>query len=117
MLGNILSSIIPVAYADTPAAAAPQQSSLSFVLMFAVFFLFMYFAIWRPQNKRDREQRQMLGSLAKGDEVMMAGGLLGRIVKMSDTYLTLAIANNVEVVMQRSSVTSVLPKGTLKSLE
>ena len=116
MLNEILSSVIPAAYADTP-AAAPQQSSLSFVLMFAVFFLFMYFAIWRPQNKRDREQRRMLGSLAKGDEVMMAGGLLGRIVKMSDTYLTLAIANNVEVVMQRSSVTSVLPNGTLKSLE
>lgn len=117
MLDNILSSLIPAAYADTPSAPAPQQSSMSFVLIFAIFFLFMYFAIWRPQNKRDREQRQMLGSLAKGDEVTMVGGLLGRIVKISDAYLTLAIANNVEVVMQRSSVASVLPKGTLKSLE
>lgn len=116
MLDQILSSIIPVAHADT-AASAPQGGGLSFVLMLVVFFLFAYFAIWRPQSKRAREQQNLMTSLTKGDEVMSAGGLVGRITKISDLYVGLTIAPNVDITLQKSSIVSVLPKGTLKTLE
>ncbi|EKD70632.1 MAG: hypothetical protein ACD_46C00465G0001, partial [uncultured bacterium] len=85
--------------------------------MFVIFFLFIYFAIWRPQNKRAREQKNMLSALAKGDEVMMAGGMIGRIAKISDQYITLTIGTNMDILMQKSSVVTVLPKGTIKSIE
>jgi preprotein translocase subunit YajC len=77
----------------------------------------MYFMMWRPQSKRAKEQQQLLGSLSKGDEVVTAGGLLGRITKVTDQYISLSIANNVDITLQKSSVTNVLPKGTLKTIE
>jgi preprotein translocase subunit YajC len=100
-------------------AGTPGQpgGGYSFIIMFVVFFIFIYFAIWRPQNKRAKEQKSLLNSLAKGDEVVTAGGLLGRITKVSDQYVTVAVANNVEIVMQKMSVVNVMPKGTLKTLE
>lgn len=117
MLGSLLTFFIPDAYADSITAPPAQQGGFTFVAMFAIFFLFLYFAVWRPQNKRAREQENMLTSLAKGDEVVTAGGLLGRITKLTDSYLTLSVGNQTEIVMQKSSVVSVLPKGTLKTLE
>lgn len=117
MVYSLLSFFIPNAYADSIASPPPAQSGFTFVTMFVIFFLFLYFAIWRPQNKRAREQDTMLTSLAKGDEVVTAGGLLGRISKLSETHMTLNVANNVDIVMQKSSVVSVMPKGTLKTLE
>jgi preprotein translocase subunit YajC len=105
------------AYADSVATPPDQGGSMSFILMFVIFFVFIYFAIWRPQNKRAKEQRNLLSSLAKGDEVITAGGLLGRLAKITDQYITLSIANNVEITMQKSAIVSVLPKGTLKSIE
>jgi preprotein translocase subunit YajC len=117
MMEQILNLVITPAYADVAAAATPQQSSLSFIMMFAVFFVFIYFAIWRPQNKRAREQQDMLSSLAKGDEIATVGGVIGRITKISDKVITLSVANNVEMLLQKNSVISVLPKGTIKSIE
>ena len=118
MMDQLIGFFISNAYADFQAgAASPQGGGISFVLMFVVLLGFIYFAVWRPQNKRAKEQQHMLSSLAKGDEVVTAGGLLGRITKISDPYLTLFVANNVEIVMQKSSVINVLPKGTLKSIE
>lgn len=112
----VLNFLVSPAYADVP--AVPQQGGgFSFIIMFVVFFLFIYFAIWRPQSKRAKEQQSLLGSLAKGDEVMTAGGLLGRITKITDQYVALSIANNVDIMMQKSSVVNVLPKGTIKSIE
>lgn len=113
-------NFISNAYADTVATAAttaPQQGGPSFVMMFVIFGLFIYFAVWRPQSKRAKEQRNLMSSIAKGDEVMMAGGLLGRITKMTDQYISLAVSANVELLMQKSSIVAVLPKGTLKSIE
>lgn len=86
-------------------------------MMFVIFFLFIYFAIWRPQSKRAKQQQALLSSLTKGDEVMTAGGILGRITKLTDNYIGLAIANNIEILVQKSSVVTILPKGTLKSIE
>lgn len=121
MMDQVLDFFISNAHADALGSLAgpPGQpgGGYSFVFMFIVFFIFIYFAIWRPQNKRAKEQKSLLDSLAKGDEVVTAGGLLGRITKVNDQYITLAIANNVEIIMQKMSVASVMPKGTLKTLE
>ena len=73
--------------------------------------------MWRPQNKRAKEQQNLLESLTKGDEVITSGGVLGRISKISGQYLSLTVANNVEILMQKTSIISVMPKGTLKTIE
>lgn len=116
MMNQLLSFFVSNAYAQT-ADANPQGGGLSFVIMFAVFFIFIYFAIWRPQNKRAKEQQQLLESLAKGDEIVTAGGLLGRITKISNQHIIVTIADNVDITMQKSAVMNVLPKGTLKTIE
>ncbi|SRR5579883_51336 len=118
MMDQFLSVFISSAYAaDMSGAPASQGGGISFIVMFVIFFVFIYFAVWRPQNKRAKEQQMMLNSLEKGDEVVTAGGIVGRISKMMDKYILLSVANNVEIVIQKSSVAGVLPKGTLKSLE
>src|SRR3990167_5495254 len=120
MLNLLTNFIISDAYAEytSPFTAGSQQGGgLSFIIMIVIFFLFIYFAIWRPQNKRAKEQQNLLKSLTKGDEVTMAGGLLGRITKIADPYIIVSVADHVEVVMQKSSVVSLLPKGTLHSIE
>ncbi len=95
MFEQLLNLVIPQAQAATPTGAASQgSSSLSFVVMLVVFFIFIYFAVWRPQSKRAKEQQNLLGSLAKDDEVIIAGGMLGRISKIEGNYLTLSIANS-----------------------
>jgi preprotein translocase subunit YajC len=81
--------------------------------MFAV----LYFLMIRPQMKRAKEHKTMIEALQKGDEVVAAGGVLGRISKISDTYVTLEIAENVEIQVQRPAVQLVLPKGTLKNIQ
>ncbi|MGE4334730.1 MAG: preprotein translocase subunit YajC [Pigmentiphaga sp.] len=89
---------------------------LPIILMFVV----LYFLMIRPQMKRQKEHRNMVSALAKGDEVITAGGLVGKITDVKDNYVTLEIAQDngraVEVVMQRVAVQTLLPKGTLKSL-
>jgi preprotein translocase subunit YajC len=114
---QLLNFFVSNAYAETTAPAAQQGSGFSLIIMFAVFFVLIYFTILRPQNKRAKEQQTLMNSISKGDEVITAGGLLGRITKITDQYITLTIANNVDIVMQKSSIVSVLPKGTLKSIE
>jgi preprotein translocase subunit YajC len=108
----------------TPAQAAaamggnPSSSAASFSLplMLVVFVGFIYFTVWRPQNKRAQEQKDLLNSLTKGDEVVTIGGLVGKISKISQTYIVLALSDNVEVTMQKSSIATVLPKGTMKAV-
>ena len=80
------------------------------------FIAFFYFAILRPQSKRAKEQRDLLNSLEKGDEVATAGGVLGKIIKVADQYVVLSVANNVDIVVQKSAIAMALPKGTLKSM-
>ena len=85
------------------------------LILIGGFFLFIYFLIIRPQNKRMKAQREMIENLSVGDEIVASGGLVGSILKISDNFLTIR-ANNSELIIQRSSVSSVLPKGTIKSL-
>ena len=103
----------------TPAfaqAAAPGGSDLmTFLPMIAIFVVF-YFLLIRPQQKKAKEARAMLAALQKGDEVVTAGGLLGRISKLTDQYATIEVAPNTEITVQRQAVAQLLPKGTIKAI-
>lgn len=85
------------------------------LLPIIVMFVILYFVMLRPQMKKQKEMRAMLAALAKGDEVVTTGGMVGKISKINDNYVNLEIAANTEVQVQRSAVTMVLPKGTIKS--
>ncbi len=115
-VNNITNFLISPAYADAAAPAQQSGGGFSLMLMTGVFIIFMYFAIWRPQSKRAKEQRDLLGSLAKGDEVVTTGGILGKITKISDNYIHLALTDTTEIMIQRSAIAGALPKGTLKSI-
>lgn len=107
--------IISPAYAQ--AAAPAGGSGMESLILLLAMFAIMYFLLIRPQMKRAKEQRAMVEALQKGDEVVAAGGLIGRITKLSDQYLTLEVAPNTEIVLQRNAVQVVLPKGTIKSVQ
>jgi preprotein translocase subunit YajC len=101
------------AYAQTAPAASGTDSLLSLaplVLMFVV----LYFIMIRPQMKKQKEHRAMIEAIAKGDEVVIAGGVLGRVAKLGDNYLHVEVANGVELQVQRQAVVQVMPKGTFK---
>src|SRR5450830_545445 len=112
-----LSMFISSAFAQTaPAAAAggDMQSSLMSMLPLVLMFVVLYFVMIRPQMKKQKEHRAMIEALAKGDEVATVGGMLGKVTKVGEGYLTLEVAPNVEVQIQRSAVVLVLPKGSIK---
>nr|WP_229496321.1 preprotein translocase subunit YajC [Massilia polaris] len=92
------------------------MGSLSTFLPLILMFVVMYFLMIRPQQKRAKEAKAMMDALAKGDEVITAGGILGKVIKVNDTYVTVEIAATTEIVVQKHSVTTLLPKGTIKSL-
>ena len=96
-----------------PAGAAPGGGLMSFLPLIVIFVIF-YFLLIRPQSKRAKEHRAMIAAVAKGDEVVTGGGMLGRVTEIDENYLTVEIATGVAVKVQRQSLTQVLPKGTLK---
>jgi preprotein translocase subunit YajC len=106
------------AYAQTAGTAADpgMMGNLSTFLPLILMFVVMYFLMIRPQQKRAKEQKAMMDALAKGDEVVTAGGILGTVAKVNDTYVTVEVAANTQIVVQKASITTLLPKGTLKSL-
>ena len=77
-------------------------------------FVVLYFVMIRPQMKKQKEHKSMIDALAKGDEVVTAGGVLGKVSKLGDTFLGLEVANGVDIQIQRSAVVQVLPKGSVK---
>jgi len=99
-----------------PAAAAggDLQSSLMGMLPLVLMFVVLYFVMIRPQMKKAKEHKSMVESLAKGDEVATAGGILGKVTKLGDSFINIEVANGVEVQLQRSAVVQVLPKGSIK---
>jgi len=108
---------ISSAIAQTAPAAASggdMQSSLMSMLPLLLMFVVLYFVMIRPQMKKQKEHRAMLDALAKGDEIVTAGGLVGRVSAMGDAYLSVELAEGTVVQLQRQAVTQVLPKGTLK---
>ena len=104
---------ISSAYAQA-AAGGDTQSTLMGMLPLVLMFVVLYFVMIRPQMKKQKEHKTMVEALAKGDEVVTAGGLLGRVSKIGDAFISVEIANGVEVQLQRGSVVQVLPKGSLK---
>jgi preprotein translocase subunit YajC len=107
--------IISPAFAQ--GASAGGDAGLMSFLPIILMFVLLYFLMIRPQMKRAKEQKAMVEALQKGDEVVTAAGIVGRITKLTDQYVTVEIAPNTEVVMQRSAVQVPLPKGTLKTLQ
>jgi len=94
--------------------AAPPGGGYSMIIMIAIFFAIMYFMIIRPQQKRQKEHRKLVGSLAKGDEVVTSGGVLGKILEVGENALTVEVADGVAIKLQKGAISSVLPKGSLK---
>ena len=106
---------ISTAHAQTAPAAAPGGTDTLFSLLPLVLMLVvLYFIMIRPQMKKQKEHKAMVDAIAKGDEVVIAGGVLGRVAKVGDTYLNVEVANGVELQVQRVAVVQVLPKGTFK---
>ena len=104
---------ISSAYAQA-AGTADTQSTLMGMLPLVLMFVVLYFVMIRPQMKKAKEHRAMVDALAKGDEVVVAGGMLGKVSKLGDTYIGVEISSGVEVQMQRTAVAMVLPKGSIK---
>jgi preprotein translocase subunit YajC len=100
--------------AATPSAQADGSFSL---VMIGVIFVLFYFMLIRPQNKRAKEHRDLISKLMKGDEIATSSGILGRVVALDEQYIQLSINEGTEITVQRSAVSSVLPKGTLMSLK
>ena len=109
--------LIGSAFAQATGGAPAGDSGMLGFLPIILMFVLLYFLMIRPQMKRAKEQKQMVEALQKGDEVIAAGGVVGRITKISDAYISLEIASNIEINVQRAAVQMLLPKGTLKTLQ
>ena len=108
--------MISSAFAQAPSGGGGDAGMMN-IIFIVLMFVIIYFLMIRPQMKRAKEHRTMLEALQKGDEVITAGGVLGRVIKMGEAYLTIEIAPNTEVSVQKGAVQTVLPKGTLKSIQ
>lgn len=98
------------------AASATSGTDLMSFLPLIVIFVLFFFMIIRPQMKAAKEQRNMIAALQKGDEVITSGGIVGKVSKVTDAFVTIEIAANTEITVQKQAVQSALPKGTIKSL-
>lgn len=106
--------LISPAFAQTAAPAQPGLDWIS-LMPLVLMFVLLYFLMIRPQMKRGKEHKTMVEALQKGDEVVTGGGVLGRVTKVGDNYVSLEIAANVEVQVQKPAIQTLLPKGTIKS--
>lgn len=109
-----MSLIIPSAWAQSGQAAEPNP--LFTLLLFGGMFVFMYFVIIRPQQKRRKEHTKLVANLGKGDEVVTTAGILGRINRVEGNYVVLEVADKFEIKFQREAIHAILPKGTLKAI-
>jgi len=109
---EILDFFIASAYAQD--AAAQPGGLMSFLPLIVIFIIF-YFLLIRPQMKRAKEHKKLVSELSTGDEVVTNGGLLGKITKVSESFVTVEVADNVRIKLQKHAVASVMPKGTIKS--
>lgn len=110
-----MSFLIADAHAQAAGGAAPAGGGMQQILILVVFVVIFYFLLIRPQQKRAKEHQKMLSELQSGNEVVTAGGLLGRVIEVGDGFVTLEVANGVQVRVQKSQVTQLVPKGTYKS--
>ena len=108
--------LISSAYAQAATGLGGDAGLMSF-LPLVLMFVLLYFLMIRPQMKRAKEQKAMVDGLAKGDEVITGGGVLGKITRLNDAYLTVEVAPGTEITVQRAAVQMLLPKGTIKSVQ
>ena len=106
--------LFPITYAQE-AGQAPQPFIFNLLLFGGMFFLF-WLILWRPQSKRAKEHRDLVSSISKGDEVMTSGGVLGKVMKVSEDYISVEVSEGVELKLQKSSVAAALPKGTISQI-
>lgn len=109
-----MQSLMPEAWAAGSAPAAAPGSQWSFLIIIAVIGVLFYFMLIRPQQKRQKQHRQMVDQLSAGDEVVTSGGMLGKVTQVSEQFIALEVAKGVEVRIQKNAVGAVLPKGTVK---
>ena len=102
--------------ATSDAAAAGPGGGLSAMIMPIIFLFIFYFMLWRPQSKRAKEQREMVDSVQSGDEVVLSGGMLGKVADISESYFTVTISEGTNVTIQKNSIHAVLPKGSITTL-
>ena len=114
---EFMSLFISDAYAQT-AGGAQQGGGFEMLIMLGVFGLIFYFLLYRPQAKRVKEHKNLVSSLGKGDEILTQGGLVGRITKVSEEkdFIEIALNDETNIVVQKTAVSAVLPKGTMKSI-
>ena len=108
--------MISLAHAQTAAASSDPTGGLMQLLPMILMLAVLWFLMVRPQMKKAKDHKALIAALAKGDEVVTGGGLVGKIIKVGENYVTLEIAEGTEVVVQKPAIGLVLPKGTLKSL-
>lgn len=99
-----------------PAAAQDPLSSITGILPLIFMFVVLYFLMIRPQMKRAKEHKALLEGLQKNDEVLTQGGIVGKVVSISDAYVTVEVATNTQIIVQKQAIGAVLPKGTIKSI-
>ncbi|PJJ98075.1 preprotein translocase subunit YajC [Lysobacteraceae bacterium NML75-0749] len=112
---NLVDFVIPAAYAQQATGTAAQPSMMGSLLFPLVLIAIIYFLMIRPQMKRAKEHRAMLGALEKGNEVITNGGLAGVVTDIGESFVTVEVADNVRVRVQKSAIAAVLPKGSLKA--
>ena len=111
-----MSFLIPAAFADAGApAAGPAGSGFEWVFLVG-FLVIFYLMIWRPQAKRAKEHKNLLGNLQKGDEVVTSGGIAGKVSKVADDFVVIEVSDTVELKFQKQAIAATLPKGTLKAI-
>jgi len=110
-----MSPLVSDAYAQAAGAGGFGGGGMGQIIILVVFVGVFYFLLIRPQQKRMKDQQAMLARLASGDEVVTTGGILGRIIEVNDTFVTLEIADSVRIKVQKTQITQLMPKGTLKS--
>jgi preprotein translocase subunit YajC len=110
-----MSLLVSDAHAQSAGAGGFGGGGMGQIIILVVFVGVFYFLLIRPQQKRMKDQQAMLARLASGDEVVTAGGILGRITEVSDTFVTLEVADGVRIKVQKAQITQLMPKGTLKS--
>lgn len=113
---ELISSAFAQPAAESAANTAQHSPMASSLFMIAGFILLFYFLMWRPQSKRAKEHRQLMANLTTGDEVITAGGVLGKISRVTDEFVVLLVGEGVEIIVQKPAIVSVLPKGTLQSV-
>jgi len=116
ILGLLLVSMSTSALADDIVGALGGSGMLSNILMLGGFLFIFYFMLIRPQSKRAKEHQNLIANIAKDDEVITSGGIVGKVLKVSEQFITIAIADGIEVKIQKQAISASIPKGTMKNI-